>query len=223
MPVEKVCGHCGASFTCKPSRAERTKYCSKACMDAAGAQRTLKVCEHCGKEFHSYAKSRRFCSTRCSGYSLANLQKLKRIAHSPKTRRESKGRLLHCKGCGSEFRYKWKKLYCPACVSNGVSKLRHRRNKGKRDLNQDVIVRTLQEVGATVLDLADQGNGCPDIVVGWHGENILMEIKNPDNSYGRRGLNKNQTEWAELWRGGKVYVVRTPEEALEVLGFTVYG
>lgn len=48
---------------------------------------------------------------------------------------------------------------------------------GRIDGNQAQIVRALRQVGATVLSLADMGDGCPDLLVGFRGFNILLEVK----------------------------------------------
>ncbi len=88
------------------------------------------------------------------------------------------------------------------------------------DANHKEIVEVLEKAGCSVLSLADQGGGCPDIVVGHHGRNFLLEIKNPKTAYGRKGLNPNQKKWAGTWNG-VVVVVRSPIEALRAIGFEV--
>jgi len=80
------------------------------------------------------------------------------------------------------------------------------------DANQAEIVDALRKAGATVQDLHEVGKGCPDIMIGWLGYNILMEIKAPGGK-----LNKREQEWHDTWRG-QVVVVHSIEEALEVLG-----
>ena len=54
--------------------------------------------------------------------------------------------------------------------------------------------------------------GFPDLLV-WHFETWhLVEIKNPKTHYGKQGLNKLQKKWAEEWRGGPVFIMRTEED-----------
>src|SRR5258708_625926 len=72
----------------------------------------------------------------------------------------------------------------------------------KRDKNQKSIVKALRKVGASVADLADVGNGIPDLLVGYRGQLWLMEIKNPKTAYGRSGLNKEQLAFEASWAGG---------------------
>jgi hypothetical protein len=88
------------------------------------------------------------------------------------------------------------------------------RRAAKVDANQDQIVQALKAAGATVQSLAPIGHGCPDILCGFRGANLLMEIKNPD---GRDRVEKDQTRWHIEWNA-PVHVVRTPDDALRALG-----
>lgn len=81
----------------------------------------------------------------------------------------------------------------------------------KIDKNHNQIVNALRDFGATVTSLAQNGNGVPDIVVGYNYTNYLMEIK------GEKGtLTPAQVIWHQNWKG-TVYVVRTAEEAISIL------
>ena len=88
---------------------------------------------------------------------------------------------------------------------------------GRVDKNQKIIVEALEKAGCSVLSLADLGHGMPDVIAGIHGKNFLLEIKNPENGYGRRGLNPNQEKWHRAWRG-HVAVVHSATEALAAVG-----
>lgn len=80
---------------------------------------------------------------------------------------------------------------------------------GKRvDANQGEIVDALRAVGASVQDLHELGRGVPDLLVGWRGVNVLMEVKAQGGA-----LNDRETRWHSEWRG-QVAVVRSVEEAL---------
>lgn len=145
----------------------RQTYCSKDCM-AAGYRSRLtgtanpnyrsagnRKCEVCDVSFHSYQKSRRFCSLRC---------------------RDTGGFPL--------------------------------RTSAKKDANHGAVVAALEKGGAHVLDLSRAMFGVPDLLV-WHFERWhLIEVKNPKTSYGKRGLNKAQKDWATEWQGGPVYIIR---------------
>ena len=45
------------------------------------------------------------------------------------------------------------------------------------DSNHTEIVKALREAGATVVSLAAMKHGCPDLLVGYANETVLMEIK----------------------------------------------
>ena len=46
--------------------------------------------------------------------------------------------------------------------------------KKKTDANQKQIISDLKKIGVSVLNLSRVGGGCPDILVGWQGKNILI-------------------------------------------------
>ena len=86
----------------------------------------------------------------------------------------------------------------------------------KTDLNQRDLVANLRTIpGLSVLDLSGVGKGCPDLLLGYRGQNVLLEVKNPD----RQGqlLTPQQERFFENWRG-QAGLVKTFEEALEALG-----
>lgn len=88
----------------------------------------------------------------------------------------------------------------------------------KKDANHNDVVSALEKAGASVLDMSAIGGGFPDLVCGFRGVTLLMEVKNPKTAYGRRGLNKNQIRWQQTWCGGPVSLVDGPESALRALG-----
>lgn len=85
----------------------------------------------------------------------------------------------------------------------------------RTDNNQAEIVRTLKAVGATVTDTSMVGGGFPDLVVGFCKKDFKIEIKNPD---ARGKLRTSQIIFQEYWKGDKVHVVESAEEALKVIG-----
>ena len=83
------------------------------------------------------------------------------------------------------------------------------RKRGKIDSNHSEIVQALRQIGATVQSLASVGNGCPDLLVGFRGINVLLEIKS-----GRRyGFTDAETKWNNAWRG-LCCVACTKEQAI---------
>jgi hypothetical protein len=88
---------------------------------------------------------------------------------------------------------------------------------GKRiDANQSLIVKQLRAIGATVQSLADLGKGVPDLLVGWRGQNWLMEIKDWKQPPSKRRLTPDEKKWHQSWNG-QVHVVETFDEALKII------
>jgi len=85
------------------------------------------------------------------------------------------------------------------------------RRNARVDANQKEIVDALREVGASVQHLHMVGRGCPDILVGWAGNNFLLEIKQDKGK-----LTEDEKNWHAEWNG-QVAVVRNFTEALAAL------
>lgn len=84
----------------------------------------------------------------------------------------------------------------------------------RTDSNQAAIVRALRQAGASVCSLASVGGGCPDLLVGWAGANMLLEVKNM-NGRGMR-FTPEQRKFMDEWKG-RIYIVTSPIQALDVL------
>ena len=84
------------------------------------------------------------------------------------------------------------------------------------DANQSLIVKELRAIGATVQSLADLGKGVPDLLVGWRGQNWLMEIKDWKQPPSKRRLTPDEKKWHQSWNG-QVHVVETFDEALKII------
>lgn len=82
----------------------------------------------------------------------------------------------------------------------------------KVDANQAEIVAALRKAGATVQPIHTIGRGCPDLLVGFNGENLLLEIKSPGGV-----LTPDERNWWMAW-AGQVAAARSAEEALEIIG-----
>ena len=77
------------------------------------------------------------------------------------------------------------------------------------DKNHPELVRALRDAGCTVVSLADLGNprGCPDLLAGYRGLTILVEVK------GAKGkLNALQQDWHDRWTGSPVVVIRSVDD-----------
>ena len=87
------------------------------------------------------------------------------------------------------------------------------------DANQAEIVKALRAAGASVEPLHRQGKGCPDLMIGWRGHNILAEAKDGTKPPSARKLTPDEELWHASWRG-QVAVVNTVDEALALIGVT---
>lgn len=75
------------------------------------------------------------------------------------------------------------------------------------DKNQPEIVAVFRAMGCSVQHLHAVGAGCPDLLIGLNGTNILVEVKTAKGK-----LEATQEVWHRDWRG-QVCVVRTVAEA----------
>ena len=84
------------------------------------------------------------------------------------------------------------------------------------DANQNKIVDAMRKVGA-VVRIISQGDGIPDLLVGYKGYTILMEVKDGGKVPSARKLTEAEQKFFDDWRGGMLAVVNSVEEALEIL------
>lgn len=99
-----------------------------------------------------------------------------------------------------------------------------RRYAARKDSVHGAIVEALRAAGASVqvLDAKD----VPDLLVGYRGHNILIEVKTATTNtkkdgYTRRTrgkLSDGQRAWAAAWRGDAVAVVFDVSDVLALLG-----
>jgi hypothetical protein len=87
----------------------------------------------------------------------------------------------------------------------------------KVDANQVQIVEALRAAGATVQSLAMVGQGVPDLLVGFAGKTLLLEVKDGSKIPSARRLTEQQLVWHGAWRGGPLAVVDNVEAALRAL------
>jgi hypothetical protein len=90
------------------------------------------------------------------------------------------------------------------------------RRAARVDENQGLIVKALRACGATVR-IITQGDGIPDLLVGYRGHTILMEVKDGNKPPSARQLTTAEQIFFDQWTGGKLFIVNSVEEALEVL------
>ena len=88
-----------------------------------------------------------------------------------------------------------------------------RRVNPKRDRNEPAIVKALNDCGAITYRLS--GTGLPDLLVGWRGVWLLLEVKAPK---GRMEPDQVIFHATAKALGLPCYRVNTDEAALDVLG-----
>ena len=91
------------------------------------------------------------------------------------------------------------------------------RRAAKIDANQSAIVDALRKCGAFVQSLAAVGNGCPDLLIGYRGRTILLEVKDGSKVPSAQKLTPDQLNWHGGWNGSTLAVVNDIEGALRIL------
>lgn len=76
------------------------------------------------------------------------------------------------------------------------------------DANQPEIVKSFRKLGCTVQHLHMVGDGCPDICVGFQGNNYMIEIKDGSKPPSGRKLTTDEQEWHDEWLGS-VHIIET--------------
>ena len=92
------------------------------------------------------------------------------------------------------------------------------RRAARTDRNHSEVVEALRRCGATVQSLAAVGSGVPDLLVGFRGQTLLVEVKDGSRSPSERKLTPDQVEWHDAWRGSPVWVIHDVSEAVVKLG-----
>ncbi len=90
------------------------------------------------------------------------------------------------------------------------------RRANRIDDNQNDIVAALRKAGATVRVIS-QGDGIPDLLVGFRGETILFEVKDGNKPPSARQLTPAEQKFFNEWEGGLCVIVKSVEDALEML------
>jgi hypothetical protein len=85
--------------------------------------------------------------------------------------------------------------------------------KKRVDENQKQLVHTFIALGASVLNLSTVGRGCPDLLVGYKGKSVLVEIKRDSKSI----YTEPQVKFMQEWRGGAVSRVDSVDAAIRLI------
>jgi hypothetical protein len=154
----------------------------------------------------AHQKRKKYCSKNCMAIEYKNRFKGENNANY----KNSEIRI--CKVCQKEYKsYNKKRKYCSQDCFQAIGK-DNVRFAAKKDNNHHIIVDALEKGGVVVKDTSKLMQGFPDLLVwhmkAWH----LIEIKNPDTAYGKKGLSKSQKKFAENWQGGPVFIIRTSQD-----------
>ena len=86
----------------------------------------------------------------------------------------------------------------------------------RRDANETKIVDALRACGA-VVRYVTQGDGIPDLLVGYKGYTILLEVKDGSKPPSARKLSLAEEKFFMEWEGGMLAKVESVQEALDIL------
>lgn len=84
------------------------------------------------------------------------------------------------------------------------------RHNAKRDDTEREIVSTLEQCGFSVFRMDKP----VDLLVGFRGRCWLVECKSGSKGYGKE-LNKNQKDFDSAWRGPRVVILRSAQDAMD--------
>lgn len=76
------------------------------------------------------------------------------------------------------------------------------RKYGRQDTNHKDIGAAFERLGCSVANLSSLGKGLPDILVGFGGLSILVEIKDGSKPPSHRKLTKDEETFRMNWKGG---------------------
>lgn len=196
----------------KAEAAKRNGLLACAAVRAAMEARPRWRCSQCSIEKLGtvHQMRQKYCSKACmsAGY------RLRMRSNANPNYRDAAKRV--CEVCDAVFAsYQKGRRFCSlACRDKSGDIMRGR---AKKDKNHPEIVEALKGHGASVIDTSGLAHGMPDLILGYCGKTMLMEIKNTATYYGRKGLSKTQLEWKSKWVGGPYAVVTDIESAIRAL------
>lgn len=89
---------------------------------------------------------------------------------------------------------------------------------GNPDANQADLVALARRLGADVRVTSQVGRDFPDLVVGFRGVTVLVEVTNPaGKGKAFRERKARQAEFRAGWRGGPVVEVKTADDLIRLL------
>ena len=88
------------------------------------------------------------------------------------------------------------------------------RRAARVDANHKEVVDEFRRLGCSVLDMSRLGDGAPDLLIGYGGVSILVEVKDGLKPPSKSTLNNDQLQWWMNWRENP-RVVRNLEQVAE--------
>ena len=85
--------------------------------------------------------------------------------------------------------------------------------KKRVDENQKALIHTFIALGASVLNLSTVGRGCPDLLIGYRGKTVLVEIKRNEKAK----YTEPQIKFMQEWRGGAVSRIDSVDAAIRLI------
>jgi hypothetical protein len=93
------------------------------------------------------------------------------------------------------------------------------RHRPRLDANHAQIVSELRQLpGISVLIVAHMGGGAPDVIVGYDGQNLLVEIKDGAKPPSRRKLTADESWFFKNWQG-RIIIATSTEDVLIALNY----
>lgn len=87
------------------------------------------------------------------------------------------------------------------------------RRAAQRDDNEPAIIRELEQIGVSVVQISQAG--LPDLIWGYRGRLGFMEVKNLEG--GRNRLTAAQKKFWKRWTATPLPIVTTPQEAIDAV------
>lgn len=103
-------------------------------------------------------------------------------------------------------------MYYPPCRVVALNRFGGQGMARRTDSNQREIVKVFRDMGATVQILSDVGKGCPDLLIGYHGSNYLVEVKDGSKPPSAQRLTEHEQKFHVGWKG-QVIIIRSNEDA----------
>lgn len=88
----------------------------------------------------------------------------------------------------------------------------------RTDVNHVAIKLAFSHLGCSVADARLMGQGFPDLVIGYRGQNLLVEVKKPRGPRAKADDRKDtQKDFAATWKGQAPAIVRTIDDVQKLV------